>query len=171
MAAERGTVDTRQRNGMAGHAKQAVGYVGIENSSICVDGSSQQMLFGGTWRLNTRMLHQQRAGLPPQGFDHRHLGSVGVVVERQLAGGQRCPLGMVDQALREWVRHPVDVGFFTPAWQFVTPQGNRGRVAGCEQRHINLMWVQIDLCIQQRTGHAVHRIGRGTAGQLVRKIR
>jgi hypothetical protein len=44
-------------------------------------------------------------------------------------------------------------------------------VARREQSRVNLVRVQVDLSIQQRTGHAVHGIGRGTAGELMREIR
>ena len=48
---------------------------------------------------------------------------------------------------------------------FVGKNGALGqRVARSEQRGIDLVRVQVDLSIQQRTGHAVHGIGRGTAG-------
>jgi hypothetical protein len=55
---------------------------------------------------------------------------------------------------------------------FVGKDGAPGqRVARREQRGVDLVRVQVDLSIQQRTGHAVHGIGRGTAGQLMREIR
>jgi hypothetical protein len=44
-------------------------------------------------------------------------------------------------------------------------------VARREQRRVDLVRVQVDLSIQQRTSHAVHGIGRGTAGELMREIR
>ncbi len=54
---------------------------------------------------------------------------------------------------------------------FIGQDGAFGqRIAGREQRRVDLMWVQIDLRIQQRTGHAIHRIGCGAAGQLVSKV-
>jgi hypothetical protein len=40
-----------------------------------------------------------------------------------------------------------------------------------KQRRVDLVRIQVDLRIQQRTSHAIHGIGCGATGQLVRKIR
>jgi hypothetical protein len=45
------------------------------------------------------------------------------------------------------------------------------RVAGGKQRRVDLMGVQVDLRIQQRAGHPVHRVVGRPQGELVREVR
>ena len=118
------------------------------------------MLFGRAKRMNAQMLNHQRTVFAPQGFDDGDLGAVGFVVEEQLAGSQRRSLGKFDQTLSKRMCHSVDMGFFAPAWQLVTAQGNRDRaflmqaVWQAGQQEARIVFVKAGMSIKCGAGEA-----------------
>lgn len=54
---------------------------------------------------------------------------------------------------------------------FISKDGTLGQwIAGREQRRVYLVRIEINLSVQQCACHAIHRIGSGTAGELVREV-